>query len=227
MQPIRVYVGLQSAPTAQARAQLAVQELERAAKLPGLRALNIGEHINGKNLHEKEFWPIYERAEALNLPIFTHNLYPTDGQRLKDFFMINTLGNLSEDGIAAVSLICGGVMDAFPKLDVYLPHAGGTFPHLIGRMDHGTTVRAECKHMTKPPSSYLRRFHYDTITHSDSILLNLIRQVGADRVVMGSDCPADMSYTQPVAVIERMKDLQAGERELIVSGNAARLLKVA
>ena len=47
--------------------KLAVQELERAAKLPGLRALNIGEHINGKNLHEKEFWPIYERAEALGL----------------------------------------------------------------------------------------------------------------------------------------------------------------
>ena len=51
--------------------KLAVQELERAAKLPALCALNIGEHINGKNLHEKEFWPIYERAEALNLPIFT------------------------------------------------------------------------------------------------------------------------------------------------------------
>ncbi len=105
-----------------------------------------------------------------------------------------------------------------------LPHAGGTFPALIGRMDHGTTVRAECKHMPQAPSRYLRRFHYDTIAHSDAILLNLIRQVGADRVVMGSDCPADMGYTRPVDVVERLGDLSAAERDAIVGGNAARLL---
>jgi aminocarboxymuconate-semialdehyde decarboxylase len=80
--------------------------------------------------------------------------------------------------------------------------------------------------MTKPPSSYLRRFHYDTITHSDSILLNLIEQVRADRVVMGSDCPADMSYTQPVAVVERLGKVAAGDRDKILGDNAARLLRL-
>jgi aminocarboxymuconate-semialdehyde decarboxylase len=93
-------------------------------------------------------------------------------------------------------------------------------------MDHGTTVRKECKHMTQPPSAYLRRFHYDTITHSDSILMNLIRQVGADRVVMGSDCPADMSYTRPVDVVERLGELSEAERGGILGGNAARLLRL-
>ena len=80
--------------------------------------------------------------------------------------------------------------------------------------------------MTRPPSTYLRRFHYDTIAHSDRILLNLIRQVGVDRVVMGSDCPADMSYTRPVDVIERLQELSGGERDSILGGNAARLLKL-
>ena len=56
--------------------------------------------------------------------------------------------------------------------------------------------------------------------------MNLIRQVGVDRVVMGSDCPADMSYTKPVDVVERLA-LSGNERETIVGGNAARLLKVA
>src|SRR4051812_10640697 len=69
--------------------KLAVQELERAAKLPGMRALNIGEHVNGRNLHEKMFWPVYERAEAYGLPLFTHNLYPFGAERLKDFYMMN------------------------------------------------------------------------------------------------------------------------------------------
>jgi aminocarboxymuconate-semialdehyde decarboxylase len=117
-------------------------------------------------------------------------------------------------------------MDEFPKLDVMLPHAGGTFPHLIGRMDHGTTVRAECRHMPRPPSEYLSRFHYDTIAHSDRTLVNLVRQVGAERIVMGSDCPADMGYTRPVDVIERLEELSVREREGILGETAARLLRI-
>jgi predicted TIM-barrel fold metal-dependent hydrolase len=54
--------------------------------------------------------------------------------------------------------------------------------------------------------------------------MNLIRQVGTDRVVMGSDCPADMGYTQPVAVVERLQALSRNEVDAITGGNAARLL---
>ena len=205
---------------------LAVQEIDRAVKLPGIRGVYMATHINGKNLDEKEFWPVYEKCEALELPIFLHPVAPVGRERTGKYHLGNFIGNPTETGIAAASLVFGGVLDDFPKLDVMLPHAGGIFPSLIGRMDHGTTVRAECKHMTKPPSSYLRRFHYDTITHSDSILMNLIRQVGADRVVMGSDCPADMSYTRPVDVVERLDGLSEAERGGILGGNAARLLKI-
>jgi len=205
---------------------LAAQEVDRAAKLPGIRGVYMATHVNGKNLEDKSFWPVYERCEALALPIFLHPINPVGAERMQGYHLRNFLGNPYDTGIAACSLMFGGVMDAFPGLNVMLPHAGGTFPNLIGRMDHGTTVRAECKHMTKPPSSYLRRFHYDTITHSDQILVNLIRQVGADRVVLGSDCPADMSYTRPVDVVERLKEISASERGAILNGNAARLLKL-
>ena len=205
---------------------LAVEEAKRAAKLPGIRGVYMATHVNGKNLDEKEFWPVYEQCEKLGLPIFLHPVSPVGKERMTKFHLGNFLGNPYESGIAAASLVFGGVMDAFPKLDVMLPHAGGTFPWLIGRMDHGTTVRAECKHMTQPPSTYLRRFHYDTITHSDPILMNLIQLVGVDRVVMGSDCPADMSYTRPVDVVERLQELSSNERDAIVGGNAARLLKM-
>ncbi len=206
--------------------ELAVAEAKRAAALPGIRGVYMATHVNGKNLDEKEFWPVYEQCEKLGLPIFLHPVAPVGRERMLKYHLGNFLGNPYESGIAAASLIFGGVMDAFPKLDVMLPHAGGSFPWLIGRMDHGTTVRTECKHMTKPPSSYLRRFHYDTITHSDQILMNLIQLVGVDRVVMGSDCPADMSYTRPVDVVERLKDLSSNERDAIVSGNAAKLLRM-
>jgi len=207
--------------------ELAVQEADRAAKLPGIRGIYLATHVNGTNLDDKSFWPVYERCQALRLPIFLHPVAPVGADRMRKYHLGNFLGNPYDTGIAAASLMFGGVMDAFPQLDVMLPHAGGTFPALIGRMDHGATVRAEVKHMSKPPSSYLRRFHYDTIAHSDQILMNLIRQVGHDRVVMGSDCPADMGYTRPVDVVERLKELSASELESILGGNAAKLLKLA
>lgn len=206
--------------------ELAVEEAQRASALPGIRGVYIATHVMGRNLDEPEFRPVFACCEALGLPVFLHPVNPVGGDRMRKYHLRNLIGNTTETGIAAASLIFGGVLDAFPKLDVVLPHAGGVLPALIGRMDHGTTVRSELSHMKRPPSSYLRRFHYDTISHDDAALMNLIRQVGADRVLMGSDCPADMSYTQPVDVVERLSALSRSERRAVLGGNAARLMKL-
>ena len=205
---------------------LAVQELDRASKLPGMRAVNIGEHINNKNLHEKMFWPVYERCEAYGLPLFTHNLYPFGADRLKDFFMLNVLGNPYEDGVAAMSLMLGGVLDAFPKLDVYLPHGGGTFPWLVGRADYAIQMSPALKHMKQPASAYLRRFHYDIIVLNPKIMRMLIDLVGVDRIVMGTDFPQLMGVKQPVDFVESVPGLSKNDRELILGRNAERLLKL-
>jgi aminocarboxymuconate-semialdehyde decarboxylase len=117
------------------------------------------------------------------------------------------------------------VLDRFPKLEFNLPHAGGTFPWLIGRWDHGTKVRPELKHMKKRPSEYLRRFTYDTIGHDDRINLNLVRLVGADRVTLGSDYCFDMGLDDPLAAVERL-ELSPKEKDQICGLNAARLLRL-
>ncbi len=205
---------------------LAVQELDRAARLPGIRGVYIATHINGKNLDDKSFWPVYARCEALGLPLLLHPVNPVGAERMRSHYLRNFIGNPVDTGIAAASLIFGGVMDEYPRLEVVLPHAGGIVPILIGRWDHGSSVRPETKHMTRAPSSYLRRFHYDTISHSPQIMLNIVRQVGADRVVLGSDHPADMSLERPVDFVESIPELSRSERELILGGNAARLLKL-
>ncbi len=206
--------------------QLALKELGRAAKLPGMRAVYLAEAINGVNLHDRRFWPIYARCEALKLPIFLHSLYPCGQERMGEFFLRNLLGNPYEAGIAASCLVMGGVMDAFPKLKVMLPHAGGTFPWLIGRIDYGIKVRAELAHMKRPASAYLRRFHYDTITHHPRILSYLADLVGADRIVLGSDYDQDMCDRHPVRFIEKLPGLTKRERRMILSENAAKLLRL-
>jgi len=206
--------------------KLALEELDRAAKLPGMRAINLGEHVNGRNLHDRMFWPIYERCEAYGLPLFTHNLYPFGAERLKDFFMINVLGNPYEDGVAAFSFVLGGVLDAFPKLEVYLPHGGGTFPWLVGRADFAIKMSPTLKHMKQPASAYLRRFYYDIIVLDPKIMRMLIDLVGVERIVMGTDFPQLMSVRQPIEFVDTIPGLTPREREMILSSNAQRLLKL-
>lgn len=206
--------------------ELAAQEVERAAKLPGIRGAYMSTHVIGKNLDEKEFWPVYAKCEALGLPIFLHPTNTLGEDRMRRYHLRNFIGNPTESAIAAASLMFGGVLDAYPRLDVVLPHSGGTFPILIGRWDHGATVRPEVKDLKNPPSHYLRRFHYDTIAHSQPILMNLIRQVGVDRVVCGTDYPADMGVGDPVRTVEALAELPPADRDMILHGNAARLLKL-
>ena len=206
--------------------ELAAREVERAAKLPGLRVVYLATHINGRNLDEKSFWPVYERCEALGLPVFLHPLYPCGGERIAQHFMRNLCGNPYENGLAAASLVFGGVMDAFPKLTVMLPQAGGTFPWLIGRFDRGVQVRKELAHMKQPASAYLRRFYYDTVSHQPLIMKFLTELVGADRVVLGSDYNQDMSCERPVEFVASVPALTAQERQLILGENAKRLLRL-
>jgi aminocarboxymuconate-semialdehyde decarboxylase len=204
--------------------ELALKELERAAKLPGMRGLYLATNVNGTELDDESFWPVYAKAEELRWPIFLHPVDTIGRDRTQRFYLRNLLGNPYDTGVAAAHLIFGGVLDAFPRLEVNLPHAGGALPGLIGRLDHGAKVRPELAHMKQPPSAYLRRFTYDTIGHDDRINLNLVRLVGADRVLLGSDYCFDMGLAEPVRTVNRLTELAQSERDQILGRNAARLL---
>jgi len=204
--------------------ELALKELERCAKLPGMRGLYVATNINGADLDEKRFWDVYAKTEELGWTMYLHPVDTIGRERTTRYYLKNLLGNPYDTGVAAAHLMFGGVLDAFPKLEVNLPHAGGTFPWLIGRLDHGTKVRPERKHMQRMPSEYLRRFSYDTIGHDDRINSALVRLVGADRVVLGTDYCFDMGLTDPVATISRIEGLSDSDRAMITGGSAARLL---
>ena len=206
--------------------ELALKELERAAKLPGIRGLYLATNVNGEELDEKKFWDVYARCEELGWTIFLHPVDTIGQDRTKKFYLKNLCGNPYDTGIAVAHLVFGGVMDRFPKLGFNLPHAGGSFPWLIGRWDHGAKVRPELRHMKQPPSSYLRRFTYDTIGHDDRINGALVKLVGADRVTLGSDYCFDMGLDDPRATVERIAGLSAADKEMIFGSTAAKLLKL-
>jgi aminocarboxymuconate-semialdehyde decarboxylase len=203
----------------------ALDELNRASKLPGMRGIYLGTNISGHDLDDPLFEPVLAHIEALDLPIFLHPLETIGGDRLKPFFLSNLLGNPVDTAIAACHLIFGGVMDRHPKLQICLPHAGGVLPILTGRIDQGWRTRPELKHLPQAPSTYLQRFTYDTITHSKTIMEFVIKEVGAERVMIGSDYCFAMGYDRPVQFLEQV-DLATEQRKMILGGNAARLLKL-
>ena len=206
---------------------LAVEELARAAKLPGIRGVYAPTHVLDNELGDEMFHPIYEMMQDLGLALFLHPIHVVEPKRLRRYYLNNLIGNPTESGIAAAHFIFSGTLDKYPKLEVCLPHAGGIFPYVVGRLDHGGKVRPEMARRDKGALDYLRRFHYDTISHSDSALAYLIDLVGADRVMLGSDYCFDMGYERPVDVVTSHPGIDQAARAQILSGNARKLLGLA
>lgn len=205
---------------------LAVEELERAGRLPGLRSVIIGTEINGRNLDERQFFPVYAKCEELGWPIFVHPLDPIGANRMTRHYMRNLLGNPIEIGIAAYSLILGGVLDAFPKLEIMLPRAGGNAPWGIGRLQRTLERWPQVARADQPAAAYLRRFYYDTIVESEEILLALIGLVGADRLLFGTDYASVMRDERPREFVEGLAPLSDDEKAMILGGNAARAFRL-
>lgn len=205
---------------------LALHEVERAAALPGVRGFYLATHVNERELSDPAFFAVYERIEALGLPVFLHPVIVIGAERLQAHYLTNLLGNPFESAIAAAHLIFGGVLDRFPKLDWVLPHAGGAFPWLVWRLRRGWEKREELGRAAADPASYLRRFHYDTIGYSDHVIDYLVRVVGADRVLMGSDYCFPIAYEQPVQVVRGNPALTEEQKRAMMELNARRLLRL-
>jgi len=205
----------------------ALVELERVATLAGIRAIYLGTNVAGRDLSDPAFEPIFARCETLRLPVLLHPLNTVGGARLEPFYLSNLLGNPFDTAIAAAHLIFSGVLDRHPKLQILLPHAGGALPYLAGRLQRGQKVRPEAqKRARRPVTAYLRRFTYDTISHSPEALRWLIATVGVERVMLGSDFCFDMGYERPRDIIVKQLGLKRPDQSRILGGNAARLLRL-
>jgi len=204
----------------------AIAEMERAVVKLGFKGVMIDDKVNGKTYDDPEFLPFFKAAEQMGAFILIHQAYPTVvHQRINRYHLPNSIGNLADRTITFASMVFGGVMDQCPDLKICLCHGGGYTCFAIGRMDRGWQVRAEARQfIQKPPSAYLRSFYYDCLTQSEPALRYLIDTVGADRVVMGTDWPADMCTDWPVSTLLEMNSLTQEEKDLILWKNLERLL---
>ena len=218
--------GLATIPMQDAKA--AITELERAVVQLGFKGAMIGDQVRGKTFDEPEFLPIWKAAEQLGALIFIHQGGQTIGsERQPRYHVRNTIGNLADRIVTFAAFTFGGIMDQCPDLKICLAHGGGYACFGAGRMDRGWQVRSEARvNINRPPSSYLNRFYYDCLTHSEPALRMLIDSVGIDRVVLGTDWPADMRIDWPVSWVMGLESLTLEEKEAILWRNLEKLLGV-
>jgi aminocarboxymuconate-semialdehyde decarboxylase len=118
------------------------------------------------------------------------------------------------------------VLERHPGLELLVVHGGGYLASYAARTDHAFRHRPELRHhIDRLPSEYLRRISVDTTVFSPILVEQLVRDQGADRVLLGTDYPFDMGETDPLSLIGQA-DLKSAVRDAIAGGNAARLFRL-
>jgi aminocarboxymuconate-semialdehyde decarboxylase len=203
----------------------AARELVRAMEELGAVGAQVGTHVNGVNWDSAELFPVLEAAEATGALLFVHPAEVRMRGMLPGYHLRNTLGNPTETAVAIASLIYGRALDRFPSLRVCFAHGGGVIPWLAGRMEHANRVRDDARLPSgRSFADYLASLYFDSITHSPEALGYLVDAVGADRVLLGTDFPADMGQTRPVEWVKSLDSCDSAAVQAIAGGNAVDLL---
>lgn len=195
--------------------EAALAELDRCGSASAVRGVELGANIAGENLDAPEFEPLWAELERRGMFVLVHSA-PADTAAYRKHFLRNLVGNPADSTLAIASLIFGGVAERYPDLTFCFVHGGGFAPYQIGRWDRGWALRAELRAgIARPPSDYLRRFYFDTLTHDTDSLRFLGARVGWDHVVLGSDYCFDMSSDDPVSDVRQL-ELTAGDESAVL-----------
>ena len=219
------FIGLGTIPMQ--NADLAIKEMDRCVNDLNFPGIQIGSNINGENLSEEKFYPIFEHAEKINCSIFIHPWEMMGQINMQKYWLPWLVGMPAETSRAAASIILGGVLEKFPKLKIAFAHGGGSLPFTIGRLDHGFNVRPDlCAINSKIlPSNYLKHFYVDSLVHDKEALSFLINKIGYKQIALGSDYPFPLGEELPGELINKM-DLSTSIKRRLLSGTAIEWLGI-
>jgi len=224
------FAGFAALPTPDPKA--AAAELERTISELGFKGAMVHGLTNGVFFDDKRFWPIFERAQALDVPLYVHPAAPHSAvvdayykDYVKDFpAILNAAwGFTVETATQGIRLVLSGVFDAYPDLKIILGHMGEGLPFLLWRIDHALSRPGNRRIAFR--EQFSRHFYITTSGNfSTPALLCSMMELGVDHILFSVDWP----FVQNVPGTKWMSELQlsAEDKTKILSGNAKRLLKM-
>src|SRR5437879_9194656 len=203
----------------------ALTELRRAMDELRMQGVVVLSNIRGRALADPVYRPFFEEADRRRVCVFVHPMIPAAADAFTEYVLGPIIGFPFDTTVAIAKLCYAGVFKQLPNIRWLVAHAGGAVPYHMEPMDAGWRDFAECRvNIDEPPSFYLKRLYYDTVTFSPHNLRMLRAIVGTDHMVMGSDYPHLLgSIDKAVSSIDAM-DFTEREKEQVYSGTALSIM---
>jgi 5-carboxyvanillate decarboxylase len=209
------------------------KELERSVKELGMKGAKINSNIRGEYLDDQKYWPIFEKAEQLRVPIYLHPTIPSPAM-LQPYSRYGvalagpTLGFGAETALHVMRLIFSGVFDKYPGLKIILGHLGEGLPFWMHRIDYAWLqpwMNNLRPNIARKPSEYLKTNFMVTTSGMTSFpaFLCTLMTLGADNIAFATDYPYDSTKES----VELIKSLQIADsdKEKVFNINAFRIFK--
>ncbi|MBN7819680.1 amidohydrolase family protein [Bowmanella yangjiangensis] len=185
--------------------------------------VQIGNHVGLKNLDDEGIVTFLHHCADIGAPVLIHPWDMMAPERMPKYMLPWLVAMPAETQLSILSLILSGAFERLPRsLKICFAHGGGSFPYLIGRVDnawkHRDIVREDCPNL---PSSYMDRFYVDSaVFHPDALAL-LVKTMGEERVMLGSDYPFPLGEQVIGELVKSHDELGAQTKQRILADNAA------
>jgi aminocarboxymuconate-semialdehyde decarboxylase len=219
------FVGIASVPLQDP--SRAAKVLEHAVRDLTLCGGYIGTNVNGNYYNSAEFDPFWAKAQELDALIVMHPEDVAGSEKMGPYGLRLICGNPADSALSLGFMTYSGVFDRFPNLKLCVLHGGGFFPYHLGRFDQGWAVRSGSRapQAKAKPSAYLKNLFFDNMIYRVDALDYLRKVAGADHIMVGTDYPFLLGDWKAVEKIEAL-DCPESEKQLMLDGNAKRLLKI-
>ena len=205
----------------------ACREVSRSAK-NGHVGVQIGNHVGLKNLDDEGIITFLQHCADEDIAVLVHPWDMMARERMPKYMLQWLVGMPAETQLSILSLVMSGAFERLPTtLRICYAHGGGSFAFLLGRVDnawrHRDIVREHCPNL---PSSYTNRFYVDSAVFDEDALSMLVRVMGEERVLLGSDYPFPLGEQQIGSLIREHKTLTHNQKGKLLGTNSLKFFNL-
>ena len=216
------FVGLGAVPLQDVES--AIDELHHCVQTLKFSGVEIASHVNGASIGDPRFEPFFAEAEKMGASIFVHALRPAGQDRIVGAFIEQAVCFPGDIGLAAASMITGGIAERHPKLKIAFSHGGGVMSILLPRLVHAwKNVPKAHESLKESPAVAAKRFYYDELVFEPNAIRFLVETFGQSQICVGTDYPFAMGDFEPLKSLGGAQ-LDAATLEAITAANAKRFL---